>query len=1068
VQLAKENASPRPTKKKPASQRAFAPGRTPPYWIHNPVFNPSLAAKPKPYSTSNMCNSNSSTANSQAQRKIFKPKNTLFLLNTLNCIIGRLIQPALWPVCLWIACASDIFGQQVVDRHYLLQAESNINRHLLQNSILGIQADTNGELWLASSFGLLQTDGIDTRVFLRKNSPGLRTDRHKSMYRRRDNNQILLMDAYGGLVALHNNGRIREFTSHPDSAFVGYAGQAWKINRHDWQLPDEVKSDIVAKQIAYNGKLTAFCVGDDWYHAPGTSAGNKNDYPVIARYGPYLLECNKQKLRFDGPAGLILKPIDDIPYFLWFTDTLVVFTSGKGLFVCDLASGTLREVPDLNPYRKEEVYCALPVSRNSFMLGTYDHGLLRLSFTPATLLNGNKIQLRGTVFIYSYTHSHDTQLLIPSGGLLSMDTAEQHVRRLLSTPSIGHPILSDSRGIVWMHDAAGIIAYRLKDGKTKRLPGSNDRYDLFFELHGQVYACSSDKIHKVDFDKGSSVLCARISGALSFFNMRRDGEDAWLLSQNGAYLVDRNFHIKAHILKTLAVRDAVKIGKTWIWATYGSGILSGLNPDTQIPAFTDPYDWSLATISLRYDPVYGKLWLVTNKAIFILSCDANGRIGNIHNKLECGLHLPARELNGGNYPQESVNNLPYYFFPSNQGLLKVPRNTHVQAKNHKLCLVAIISGKDTINDADSLDLSPDYSFVSVRIKTLQPFIAEGALSYRISPAFPIWRPIPENYTIGPFKLPPGDYKLELRSINGVLKTLNIHIPPYWYNTLWFRLSTVCSIIFLALVLLKVRTRKLLKRKAELTFQVNQRTHELRTALLDLEASRREVTEAYETREKMNAVLLHDVRSPLMFLTESAYRFNRRLRAEAPQYFSTFNLFATTIKDLYLLATDFNLWLKRPLDGRLPFKKLRVADLVEDVVRFYQPIIESGTNVLGAEILSDTPDLHMETHAGIFKSILRNLLDNSNKYTPGGRIHLKVCQVGAGLLVQVEDSGSGLPDDILQIYGSKNAGEGEWVLQATAADEIGLNLILRFTRMLNGRLTYRNDASGSTFSLHLPL
>jgi signal transduction histidine kinase len=111
---------------------------------------------------------------------------------------------------------------------------------------------------------------------------------------------------------------------------------------------------------------------------------------------------------------------------------------------------------------------------------------------------------------------------------------------------------------------------------------------------------------------------------------------------------------------------------------------------------------------------------------------------------------------------------------------------------------------------------------------------------------------------------------------------------------------------------------------------------------------------------------------------------------------------------------------------------------------------------------------METHAGIFKSILRNLLDNSNKYTPGGRIHLKVCQVGAGLLVQVEDSGSGLPDDILQIYGSKNAGEGEWVLQATAADEIGLNLILRFTRMLNGRLTYRNDASGSTFSLHLPL
>gem|GEM_PF-2505047 len=1055
-------------KKKPALQRAFAPGWTPPYWIHNPVFNPSLAAKPKPYSASNMCNPNSSTANSQAQRRIFKPKNILFLLNTLMCITGRLIQPALWPVCLWIACASDIFGQQVVDRHYLIQAESNINRHLLQNSILGIQADANGELWLASSFGLLQTDGIETRVFLSKNSPDLRADRHKSMCRRRDNNQILLMDAYGGLVSLHNNGRMQRFTSHPDSAFVCYAGQAWKINRHDWQLPEEVKADIVAKQIAYNGKLTAFRIGDEWYHAPGTSAGPGNDFPVIARHGPHLLECNKQKLRFNGPAGLILKPIDDNPYFLWFTDTLVVFTSGKGLFVCDLASGTLREVPDLNPYQKGEVYCALPVSRNSFMLGTYDHGLLRLSFTPATLLNGNKQKSDGSLFIYSYAQYHDTQLFIPSGGLLSMDTAEQHVRRLLSTPSSGHPILSDSRGIVWIHDDAGIIAYRLKDGKTKRLPGSNDRYDLFFELHGQVYACSSDKIYKVDFNLGSSVLCARISGALSFFNMRREGEDAWLLSQNGAYLIDRNFHVKAHILKTLAVRDAVKIGKTWKWATYGSGILSGSNPDTNTPVFTDPYEWSLAAISLRYDPVYGKLWLVTNRAIFILACDANGRIGEIHDKLECGLHLPARELNGGNYPQESVNNLPYYFFPSTQGLLKVPRNAHVQAGNHKLRLVAIISGKDTINDAGSLDLSPDYSFVSVRIKTLQPFIAEGALSYRITPAFPIWRPIPENYTIGPFKLPPGDYILELRSINGVRKTLNIHIPPYWYNTLWFRLSTVCSTVFLALVLLKVRTQKLLKRKTELTYQVNQRTHQLRTALLDLEASRREVTEAYETREKMNAVLLHDIRSPLMFLTESAYHFNRRLRTEAPQYFSTFNLFAGTVKDLYLLATDFNLWLKRPLDGHIQLKPLRAVDLVEDVVRFYKPIIESGTNTFTTDILSDFPDLEIYTHAGIFKSIVRNLIDNSNKYTPGGEIHLSVYRSGDLLRIQVSDSGSGLPDEIIRIYGIPGELPGDWILQKTTADEIGLNLILRFARMLEGRLMYRHETKGSLFTLELPL
>ena len=998
-----------------------------------------------------------------AQGEIFKSKNAVFLLNT-HRLLSRLL-PVL-VLLLMSTKPANLSAQQYIKRHYLIQAEDNVNRHLLQNSILGIQADENGELWLASSFGLLQTDGIDTRVWLQKNNVTLRTDRHKAMYRRRDNNQILLMDAYGGLINVQDNGRFRRIQSHPDSAFVGYAGQAWKINRHDWRLPAEVKWDIVAKQIAYDGRLTAFRIGQTWYHEPGTKAPEPA-HPVIARCGSYRMECRNKKLLLSGPAGTISQPIDENPYFLWFTDTLVVFGSGNSLFLCDLTNGTLREAGELRPYRKGEVYCAFPVSRSSFMLGTYDHGLLRLTFTPATILNGDKPGQTG-VYIYSYATYRDTQLLLPTGGLLAMDTAERHVRQLVATNSIGHPVLCDSRGIVWIHDDFSVIARRLSDGQVKRLDGTNHRFDLFFEFHGDVYACSSDQIYRLDFESGSVQPQLRLPGAYGFFNLRMDGEDAWLLSQNGAYRIDRQFRVKAHILKSLAVRDAVKVGNTWIWATYGRGILTGLNPDTRTPAFTDPYDWSLAAVSLRYDPKYEKLWLVSNKAIFILACDKTGHLGRFHNMLECGLHLPARELNGGNYPSETINRLPYYFLASSQGLLKIPRNIHLQAANTKLRLTAIISGKDTIPDAATIQLDPSYAFISVRIRSTRPFADEGSLSYRISPEMMEWRPLPENHLIGPFKLPPGDYTLELRSIDGLHKTLQIHIPPHWYNTLWFRIMTAGCMLVFALLWLRMRTRKLEKRKAELTYEVNQRTHQLRTTLLDLEASRRELTEAYETREKMNAVLLHDIRSPLMFLTESAYRFNQRLRAEAPQYFSTFNLFAATIKDLYLLATDFNLWLKRPLDGPLPFRKLRVEDLVEDVVRFYRPIIESGTNVLDTEILRDTPDLQIETHAGIFKSILRNLLDNSNKYTPGGRIQLKVCQAGTALLVQVEDSGSGLPDDILRIYGTRNTGEGEWILQDTAADEIGLNLILRFTRMLNGRLTYRHDASGSIFTLHLPL
>lgn len=1018
-----------------------------------------------------MCNSAISLAIPHAQRKIFKPKKLEFLLKAKMCLLRNSLK-RIFSLLYLLACSLwPLYSQQLIQQHYLIKPESKVNQNLLQTSILGIQPDANGELWLASSFGLLHTDGIETRILLRKNYPTLGSDRHKSLYRRRDNHGILLMDAYGGMISIDHDGRMQKKRLHPDSAFVGYAGQAWKINRRDWRLPDAVKSDIVADQIAYNGEqLTAIGINNTWYYAPNMESEAQLDHPVIARNGFYQFDFSRNKLRLTGPQGSIQRTINDTPYFVWLSDTLIAFTSGKGLFVCDLISGTLRIVQDLHPYRKGEIYCALPVSRNSFMLGTYDHGLLRLSFTPATLLNANTTKPGKEIFIYSYAIFQDTQLLIPGGGLNLIDTMGSYVNTILLKPSIGHPIFTDSRGIVWLSDKNGIIACRMHDRVIKRFRSNNERWDLFFELNGKLYASNAEWIYHVDFDKGRIEMVTRVNGALGFFNVRKDGEDLWLLSENGAYKIDRHFRVKAHILQSVAVRDAIKIGNTWTWATYGRGILQGLNPDPNAsPAFDDPHDWSLAAISLRYDPISSKLWLVCNRAIFILSCDKNGELRGFYNILECGIHLPARELNGGNYPENSVNNLPYYFFPSSQGLLKVPRNIHAQISGDKLRLIVSISGKDTLNDAVSLRLSPGYSFLSIRVKVNQPFVAEGKLSYRISGAIPDWKPLPENQTIGPFKLPPGEYLLELRSLNGVIKTLQIHVPPYWYNTLWFRVSFIACVVILALVWLKVRTEKLVQRKAELTFQVNQRTHELRTALLDLEASRRELTEAYETREKMNAVLLHDIRSPLMFLTESAYHFNRRVRAEAPQYFPTFNLFAGTIKDLYLLATDFNLWFKLPLDSRLRVKTHRVADLIDDVVRFYQPIIESGANTFTTDILVGLPELQIQTHAGIFKSILRNLLDNSNKYTPGGSIHLHVGRSGESLLIRVNDTGSGLPDEIIRIYGTQSEDGNEWLLKETAADEIGLNLILRFTRMLNGRLVYRHHhTQGSLFTLELPL
>ncbi len=1071
-----------PQKKKPAFQRAFAPGWIPPYWNTNPVFNPSLAAQQRPYSDSNMCNSESSSMPASAQSRIFKPSTMVFLLKLFNLSLrippagfGAHAQGVCQPARAWVLCVylmvcllpeKGLQGQQRLDYYCLIQPEKYINHHLLQNSINGIQADADGTLWLTSSFGLLNSDGIDTRIYLKKNTPALSTDRHKALFRRRDRPGILLMNAYGGLTSLSKGGMMQQLNPSPDSVFIGYAGQAWKINRHDWQLPAFLKADMVVDEIGYDGRLDAFRVGTSWYFAPDKK--NKGSHAVKAVCGAYRMECNNRKFTLTGPFGILSEPIDSNPYFLWFSDTLVLFGSGNNLFHCDLRHGTLQVINQLRPYSKKEIYCAYPIGTNDFMLGTYDNGLLRLSITPASLLTGKHLNLEKNLFVYSYGMYNDGELLIPLDGVLRMDTAERNEQRLTNSTTIGHPMFIDSRGIAWTHDNAGLIACQLDRNIVRLIPMVNDRIDLFFETLGIVYCTSGNSIYQVDYEKKSLRLITRINGALSFFNMRRDGENFWLLSQNGAYLMNGQFQILRHILQNVEVRDAVQIGKTWVWATYGRGVLKGLNPEPVQVLFSDPYDWSLASTSLRYDPVLERLWLVCNKAIFILTCDRNANIGGFKAKLECGRQLPARELNGGIYPHESINRHAHYYFASSQGLLKIPRNIETLFSDQHLSLIPVVNGKDTMAETAQTVLPTDHGYFSMRIKIQRPFAYMRELSYRISPTMAEWRPVPDNMLLGPMKLPPGNYRLEIRNMNGLLKSMEIEVPPYWYNTLWFRIIFIACTALLALLWLKLRTRQSVKRENQLTYEVNQRTHELRTTLLDLETSRRELTEAYETREKMNAVLLHDIRSPLMFLTESAYVFNRRLKAEAPQYYPTFNLFAGTIKDLYILATDFNLWMKRPLNDGQPLRKIVVADLVDNVVRFYEPIIESGTNTLHTEILPEIATLQIETHPGILNSIIRNLLDNSNKYTSGGEIRLKASLKTETLLIEVRDSGNGLPAEIIRIYGRPGKQDGECALQETSADEIGLNLILRFTRMLGGRLFYRHDANGSWFRLELPL
>lgn len=108
-----------------------------------------------------------------------------------------------------------------------------------------------------------------------------------------------------------------------------------------------------------------------------------------------------------------------------------------------------------------------------------------------------------------------------------------------------------------------------------------------------------------------------------------------------------------------------------------------------------------------------------------------------------------------------------------------------------------------------------------------------------------------------------------------------------------------------------------------------------------------------------------------------------------------------------------------------------------------------------------------TDATWARRILQNLIGNAIRYTTTGGVLVGVRQTGAGLRIDVVDTGPGIPatahEDIFREFHRLNA-------RASASEGMGLGLAIveRAAAMLNHRVTLDSTLGrGSRFTLHLP-
>ncbi|MEM8630018.1 MAG: ATP-binding protein [Pseudomonadota bacterium] len=149
-------------------------------------------------------------------------------------------------------------------------------------------------------------------------------------------------------------------------------------------------------------------------------------------------------------------------------------------------------------------------------------------------------------------------------------------------------------------------------------------------------------------------------------------------------------------------------------------------------------------------------------------------------------------------------------------------------------------------------------------------------------------------------------------------------------------------------------------------------------------------------------------------------------------------------------------------GRSEFQTLDLADLVQHVAEFYQPVAEAS----GTAIRISGSRVFVEGHRALLNQAVSNLLENAIRYAPdGSAISVHTRQADGRAVVAVADQGVGVsPADRERIL------EPFVILDPSRSDGsngLGLALVASVARLHGGNVTLADNDPGLVISIDMP-
>jgi signal transduction histidine kinase/ligand-binding sensor domain-containing protein len=710
-------------------------------------------------------------------------------------------------------------------------------------------------------------------------------------------------------------------------------------------------------------------------------------------------------------------------------------------------------------------------------------------------------------------------------GLVRKDLASQKEKLLIFNPKDNKPtgkyifsIAADEEGNLWLGTGAGLLKFDpvtekyvqyKNDPKNPGSISSNKVNYLHFDYNNNLWAASDSGISRLDRATGqfTNYNARQIGDNIKGFEVNRIAEDQehniWFTANWGLYKLDiKNGKFTKFINDDLRSLCIDTKGRVWTGGWLGLYSFNKTKDKFELFANEDSAVNISGVLNVIEDD-QKNLWVSATTAIFKINEDRTKVTKYTEDngvQFMQSLWWSFSNFKAADGRLFLGNYFGYYSFRPDQ---LNDNNTAPPLNITSFKLGDKLIGTDNsgilivpIWQTEEIKLHYDqniFSFDFFSADYTTP--AEKKYSYMLENYDNTWHDIGSEHSASFFNIPPGTYVFKVKAVSAdggsAEKSIRIIISPPWWETWWFRISSVIALIAVVYAIIKERSRKLKAENLRLEQSVTERTAQLKKSLEDLTSTQAQLiqSEKMASLGELTAGIAHEIQNPLNFVNNFS-DVNKELLAELNEEIDKGNYddAKTIAKDVIDNEEKINHHGKRAeaiVNGMLQHSRSSSGQKEStDINELCDEYLRLAYHGLRAKDKSFNAELKTEFDESIGKinivpqdigRVVLNLINNAfyavderkkqigDGYEP--IVSVSTQKINGKVEIKVADNGNGIPQKILDkifqpFFTTKPTGQGTG---------LGLSLAYDIVKAHGGEMKVETkEGEGSTFIIHLSI